>query len=333
LPVGGSVTYYSYDPNGNCAKIFAANGATYFAYNGLNLMTSVVYRTGVVNYFWYDAKQRRYAIQESTGTTYFTYDNDGLCELLERNSAGSIVAEYARGYAPIQGIGDRTGARLITAQGTYYQYDASGLTGNILRMTNAQGTVTGSFEYNAWGLRLQNVPPPEGTRFGFSAPAWITPKDDPDNVLRWSPTRNYHAGIGRFLQRDQESSTLRDYSYASQNPTSNGDPNGSQVPPPPPPPPPPRPGLPYSCTRYQCDLDMAQAGMDQPDEQTHCQDCFDDLLGPLFGEIPDAREIAYTLCLGRPAIAALQQEAERRIAQWQQQHQHYPWWQFWHWFR
>jgi RHS repeat-associated protein len=225
LPVGGSVTYYSYDPNGNCAKIFAANGATYFAYNGLNLMTSVLFRTGVVNYFWYDAKQRRYAIQESTGTTYFTYDTDGLCELLERNSSGTIVAEYTRGYAPTKGIGDRTGAKLITSQGTYYQYDGSDLPGNIRRITNSQGVVTGSFEYNAWGEKLLNQPPPEGTRFSFSAPAWVTLQDDPDNRWLITPTRMCDSSTGRFVQRDRQGLD-GDYSYAATNPIIRVDPWG-----------------------------------------------------------------------------------------------------------
>jgi len=102
-------TYWNYDARGNCARIDAPNGSTYFAYNGLNLMTSVLFRSGVANYFYYDARQRRYAIQESTGTTYFTYDRDGLCALLERDSSGNVIAEYTRGYAPIVGIGDRTG--------------------------------------------------------------------------------------------------------------------------------------------------------------------------------------------------------------------------------
>lgn len=93
---------------------------------------------------------------------------------------------------------------MATEKGTYYPYDASGLAGNIVRITNAQGVVTGSFEYNAWGENLLNQPPPEGTRFSYSAPAWIELKDDPDGVLVMTPTRAYHRGAGSFLEKDPQ---------------------------------------------------------------------------------------------------------------------------------
>jgi uncharacterized protein RhaS with RHS repeats len=117
---------------------------------------------------------------------------------------------------------------MATENGTYYPYDANSLAGNIVRITNAEGLVTGSFEYNAWGEKLLNQPPPEGTRFGFSAPAWIELKDDPDGVLIMTPTRTYHSGAGRFLQRDANPSSPGSYIYDNNRPSLIADPTGLQ---------------------------------------------------------------------------------------------------------
>ena len=90
--------------------------------------------------------------------------------------------------------------------------------GNLHRIVNAAGAVTGSFEYNAWGEKLLNQPPAEGTRFGFSAPAWMTPKDDLDGALLLTPTRTYHAGVGRFLQKDP--AIVNPFTFAGRRPDS-----------------------------------------------------------------------------------------------------------------
>lgn len=122
-------SYFHYDSAGNCIRIESPNGTTYFTHNALNLMTSVKFRTGVMNYFYYDARQRRYAVHESTGTTYFTHDSDGLCTLVERDADGVVTAEYARGYAPTDGIGDVAAARIYAGGTAYYQYPVSLLSG------------------------------------------------------------------------------------------------------------------------------------------------------------------------------------------------------------
>jgi uncharacterized protein RhaS with RHS repeats len=201
--VGGSATYYSYDLNGNCTKIAApASQTTYFAYNSVNLMARVTFRNGVSNYFSYDALNRRRALVDSNGPAYFMYDQDGLCQLVERNNTGSVRAEYTRGSAPVPGIGDMVAAKINTPTTSYYQYPDYDHRGNVQRIVNAAGAITGSFEYNAWGEKLLNEPPPEGARFTFSAPAWVTLNDDPDERVLLSPTRMFNVYAGMFLQPD-----------------------------------------------------------------------------------------------------------------------------------
>ena len=161
---------------------------------------------------------------------YFMYDRDGLCQLVERSITGTVRAEYTRGSAPVPGIGDMVAAKINTSTTSYYQYPVYDQPGNVRRIVNAAGAVTGSFEYNAWGEKLLSQPPAEGTRFGFSAPAWMAPKDDPDGVFLWTRRRAYDAGVGRFLQRDAIKGLAGTYVYANGNPNSHMDPSGLQVP-------------------------------------------------------------------------------------------------------
>ena len=225
---GDEWTCFAYDQRGNCTEIEECDGTTYFEYNDTNLVTSIKYENNVVNYFYYDSRLRRYAMEDSAGLSYFTYDQDGLCQLVERDGSGSVVAEHTRGYAPIAGIGDMAAAKIITSQGTYYRYDTYDNRGNVIRTVDESGTVTGYFEYDAWGKKLREEAPPEGTRFGQSAPAWIDLTDDPDGELRLTPTRLYHASVARFLSRDvQRHDGATDvYGYLSASAPAYADPSG-----------------------------------------------------------------------------------------------------------
>lgn len=201
---------------------------TYFAYDSRNLQTRITYRSGVSNYFRYDALGRRTALLDSAGAAYFTYDADGLCHLVERNAAGTVVAKHTRGIAPVPGIGDLVASKIYRNGTAYFQYQDFDHRGNVHRLVNAAGTGTAYFEYDAWGRYLQNAPPPEGTRFGPSAPAWIILRDDPDNDFAITPTRTAHRGIGRFLQRDILPAVNR-YVMLGGNPVVLVDPDGREV--------------------------------------------------------------------------------------------------------
>ncbi|MGA9023731.1 MAG: hypothetical protein WB408_18465, partial [Terracidiphilus sp.] len=117
-------------------------------------------------------------------------------------------------------------AKINTPTTSYYQYPVYDQPGNVRRILNAAGAVTGSFEYNAWGERLLNQPPTEGTRFSFSAPAWVTLNDDPDGVVVVTPTRWRHVGIGRFGQRDPIQRTGTENPYGADIGPLEVDPDG-----------------------------------------------------------------------------------------------------------
>ena len=80
-----------------------------------------------------------------------------------------------------------------------------------------------------WRVAPQH-PPAEGTRFGFSAPAWITLKDDPDGRFVLTPTRTGNLAMGRFLQKDPVPTDGENpYAYARNNPVLWTDAEGHQA--------------------------------------------------------------------------------------------------------
>jgi YD repeat-containing protein len=143
----GASTYFHYDARGNCTAIQEPDGTTYFAYAGANLVRSIAYKTGVANYFYYEAGLRRYAIEESTGLRYFTWDENGMNLLCERDAEGATVAEYTHGETPISGIGSMTAAKKADGGATEYQYPVYDHRGTVMRLTDAEGRVSATYEY------------------------------------------------------------------------------------------------------------------------------------------------------------------------------------------
>jgi RHS repeat-associated protein len=167
-------------------------------------LTSIHYADDVWNRFYYDADQRRYAMEDSNGLSYFTWDTNGLNLLEERDSEGAVVAEYTHGHTPIEGIGSVTAIRQVTPDGTYYMYPAYDHRGTVAKLCKRKA-LDGYYNLypytNAWGQNptyTENGPTP---RMQYQS-NWIWLTDSPNRNLFLTPTRIYHAGLGRFVQRD-----------------------------------------------------------------------------------------------------------------------------------
>jgi hypothetical protein len=124
--------------------------------------------------------------------------------LVERDSMGMTLAEYTHGYTPVDGIGSIV-ERKLTVPGqwppvTYYRYDVTNGRGDVFGSVDENGNRVRTYEYDAWGVRLQAQEVGPASRFGYQA-NWLTLKDS-NGTLCLSPTRLYHAPTGRFLQRD-----------------------------------------------------------------------------------------------------------------------------------
>ena len=163
-------------------------------------MRSIHYPSGTLKYFHYDSSLRRYALEDSNGLRYFTWDSNGTDLLTERNAEGEVVANYTHGYTPIDGIGSMVAAEKTAGTLTYYQYPIYDHRGTVMRIVDEDAQICGDFEYSAWGKPLHEEVNGAETRFRYQS-NWIC-LDDSAGKLALSPTRHYHAGVGRFLQRD-----------------------------------------------------------------------------------------------------------------------------------
>ncbi len=190
-------------------------------------MTAVGESPARVNYFSYDAMLRRFAVEESTGVSYFTWDANGMNLLAERDASGSVTAYYTHGYTPVDGIGSLVAAKRNEAGASYYQYPVYDHRGSVVRLLDENGTPTAYFEYDAWGNQLKDqvLSGTASNRFRYQS-NWIELADDPDKVLELTPTRLYHAGVGRFLGRDKDGGVAGGYHYAINNSVAFVDANG-----------------------------------------------------------------------------------------------------------
>jgi RHS repeat-associated protein len=173
---------------------------------------------------------RRYAMEDSSGLSYFTWDQNGMNLLAERDASGGTIAYYTHGYTPIDGIGSLAAAKREEAGTSYYQYPIyDAIKGNVVRLVDENGTPTAYYEYDAWGNELRDdvVGGTAKNRFRYQS-NWIELTDDPDNVLKLTPTRLYHAGVGRFLGRDRFERTglAGGYDYVRNASTGSMDPTG-----------------------------------------------------------------------------------------------------------
>ena len=83
-------TAYTYDSNGNLTN----DGTTTFTFDEENRLTTAT-KTGMTASYGYDAFNRRVSKTVNGTTTYFI--NAGAREIEERNSSGSLLADYVYG--------------------------------------------------------------------------------------------------------------------------------------------------------------------------------------------------------------------------------------------
>ena len=224
-----SATYYNYDQSGSCTKIYSPSGTAYFEYTAANLPKKVAIKDGSTYQFAYDGNLQRYKITTGGTDKYYVWDGLRLLEL--RASDGSLIARYTHGAANIEGIGSCVevyDAGLYTGSPTRYYllYDHRG-TVHVLLDENK--TVIARRRYNAFGETIEETGTwPDVVMFAYQS-NWMKLCSLPDgSPLYLSPTRLYHAGTGRFLQRDliHRPTAPSSYIYATNSPPSRMDPVG-----------------------------------------------------------------------------------------------------------
>ncbi|MBL8013326.1 MAG: RHS repeat-associated core domain-containing protein [Candidatus Omnitrophica bacterium] len=187
-------------------------------------------KTGTTASYAYDAFNRRVSKTVNGIATFYVYDGEDIIE--ERNSAGTLVADYVHG--------DQTDEPLTMTRGTTtYYYFADGL-GSIRQLTNSAGAVQQTYDYNSYGKLA-------------AAPTVVNPytytgrEYDVESGNYYYRARYYSPTLGRFLQRDPigyydsmnllqyvdsvgkvlpNNQFMNFYAYTSNNPINRTDPLG-----------------------------------------------------------------------------------------------------------
>jgi RHS repeat-associated protein len=230
------VSSENYDNNGNTTK--TSNGNT-FTYDSENHMTSMT-APGVSITMVYDAFGNRVAktvtntATRTSLTTQYLVEDDvnptGYPQVVEELTgpigSGMVTRTYTYG---LQRISESLSPTLTGNNAwtpSFYSYDGFG---TVRQLTNIAGTVTDSYEYDAYG--------------NFFTKSGTTPNNylyrgeqyDPDLGLYYLRARYYNPNTGRFLSRDPEDgkandpASLHKYLYAGANPVNRVDPLGRKT--------------------------------------------------------------------------------------------------------
>jgi RHS repeat-associated protein len=216
------LTGEGYDANGNVTS----SGGKLFAYDSQNELVSM---NGGAVQMLYDGDGNRVAKSVTangvtTITRYLVDDLNptGLPQVMdELNGSGVVTRTYAYGLQRIDE--DQIVNNAWTP--SFYNYDG---TDSVRQLTNVSGTVTDTYEYDAFGNEISST----GTtpnNYLYRGEQW-----DPDLGLYYLRARYYDPMTDRFLSRDPgvgdvtTPATLHKYLYADGDPVNGADPTGWQ---------------------------------------------------------------------------------------------------------
>jgi RHS repeat-associated protein len=216
----------NYDQNGNVTGA----GGKRFSYDSQNQLISM--NGGAVQLI-YDGDGNRVAKTVLTNgvptTTYYLVDDlnpTGYPQVVEELQGGTVIRQYTYGLQRINQNQQISGAWTPS----FYGYDGGG---NVRQLTNSAGTVTDSYEYDAFGN--------EFTVSGSTPNNYLYRGEqfDTDLGLYYLRARYYNPLTGRFMSRDQndpqlidsdgvptDPASLHKYLYAGGDPINGLDPSG-----------------------------------------------------------------------------------------------------------
>ena len=217
------VSSETYDANGNT---LTTSGKT-FAYDSENKLTSM--NGGTVTIV-YDAFGNRVAKTVGGVTTKYLVEDDvnptGYPQVLEEITGGSVQRTYTYG---LQRISED---QIIDSAWTpsFYGYDGAG---SVRQLTNSAGTVTDTYEYDAFGNEV-NSTGSTPNNYLYRAEQY-----DSDLGLYYLRARYFNPLTGRFMSRDPNDPKVIDshrrpidpkylhkYLYANGDPIDGTDPSG-----------------------------------------------------------------------------------------------------------
>jgi hypothetical protein len=195
-----AATYCEYDKTGAVEKIVAPDGTAYFEYAASGLVKKFA-KAGKTLEFAYDGNLQRHAMVEDGVATYYVWD--GLRLLETRNADHTLKARFTHGVAKIEGIG--SGVEVYVPSSSKRYCMLMDHRGSVAAVLDESKTVVATRLYSAFGeIVSESGTWPAEVPFGYQSNwMYLDGLTLPDgSPLYLSPTRVYHAGAGRFLQRD-----------------------------------------------------------------------------------------------------------------------------------
>jgi RHS repeat-associated protein len=226
IPTAGPFTYdaddrlstETYDNNGNTLT----TGNRTFTYDFENRLKTM---NGTAVALVYDGDGNRVGKTANGVTTQYLVDDlnpTGYAQVVEELVSGAVTRTYTYG---LRGIDE---SQLASGAWTpsFYSYDGDNGGGNIRILTDAAGTVTDTYDYDAWGNAVNTTGSTPNT-YRYRGEQY-----DPDLSLYYLRARYFNPLSGRFLTKDPQAgnthdvASLHQYLYAAADPIGKIDPTG-----------------------------------------------------------------------------------------------------------
>jgi RHS repeat-associated protein len=212
------VSTETYDNNGNTLT----TGGKSFTYDAENHLTGMSV-SGTTVSIVYDAFGNRVAKTVNGVTTKYLVEDDlnptGYAQVFDELTGSTVTRTYTYGLQRISEDQEISG----TWTPSFYGCDGAG---SVRQLTNTAGTVTDTYEYDAFGNKINST--------GTTPNNYLYRGEqfDPDLGLYYLRARYYNPLTGTFLSRDPEDGqakdpkTLHKYLYAGGDPVNAKDPTG-----------------------------------------------------------------------------------------------------------
>ena len=217
------ITSYGYDANGNLtyrvhSELESASDTTpglglskdaealveMYAYDGLNRLTRAM-KGGQTAEYTYDGNNLRQSKTVDGVTTTHIWDGQNMAA----EKAGGETTVYIRGLSLVTRKGADGGK-------SYYHFNTHG---DTAALTDANGTITADYRYDAYGNPLTEITDPNPFRYAGEY------TDDETGFL-YLRNRYYEPATGRFVTEDPVRDGLNWYAYCAGNPIAFIDPWG-----------------------------------------------------------------------------------------------------------
>ena len=217
---GTKETVYSYDANGNQISKTVEGKTEKNTYDGLNQLIGFTDGETTASYI-YDADGLRQSKTVNGKTTNHIWDANKQIVADMDESDWYNAEVYVRGTNLLAKFSKQSGNVK-----TDYQYYTQNAHGDVVNLTDADGAITKSYTYDAFGVE-QNIDDADTNAFRYCGEYY-----DSESGTIYLRARYYDPSTGRFISRDSYAGKNSDplslnlYTYCHNNPIFYADPKG-----------------------------------------------------------------------------------------------------------